>query len=125
MQPFLLVILPKFVFDILNRRTLSMQTHAIYLLANAAEKRAHLLNSSAFWQPSRRVVTFHSIVTSTIVRALKFSSCVFQAIEVLASIALVSLVVQAKGVKFYDLCSSTVCRERSVCACARIAVNMH
>ena len=105
-----------------------MQTHAIRLLASAAEKRAWLGNSAAFWQPSCRVVTFHSIVTSTMMflaRALKFSSRVLQAIEVLASVALVSLVAQAWDVKLYDLCSSTKCRkQRTVCACARIAVNV-
>ena len=69
MQAFLLVKLPEFVFDILNRR---IRFHAIHLLASAAEKRARLRNSAAFWQPSCRVVTFRSIVTSMMTF---FSTC--------------------------------------------------
>ena len=53
MRPFLLVRLPELVFDICT-------THDVRLLASAAEKRARLRNSAAFWQP---VVTSTSDVT--------------------------------------------------------------
>ena len=71
MQPFILASLPDLIFDIV----LLMQTHAVcpcQILASAAEKRANLRNSAAFWQASCRVVTFYRIVTLTMTF---FSTC--------------------------------------------------